>query len=202
MTIFSDEQLMILIVEQDDLKAFEELIVRYEKPLLTYIFRYISDVHIVQDLFQETFYRIFKHRKLFKPKLRFSTWAYRIATNLCINEINKKRHEWEVFLEDINRKGETLWQSQNSKTNKVPSYPSAEERLIRKDMEERIGNLIQSLPEKLKAVFILSEYQEFTYREIAEVLEISLGTVHSRLHDSFKYLYDLIEKKGLINELQ
>jgi RNA polymerase sigma-70 factor (ECF subfamily) len=136
--------------------------------------------------------------------LRFSTWAYRIATNLCINELKKKKHELEVFLEDINRKGETLSQSQNSKTNTIPSYPSypsAEERLIQKDTEEKIGALVNLLPEKLKTVFILSEYQELTYREIAEVLEISLGVVHTRLHDSYKYLYDLIEKKGLVNEL-
>ena len=100
MTTYSDEQLMLLIVEKDDLKAFEELITRYEKPLLIYIFRYISDFHTVQDLFQETFYKIFKNRKLFNPELRFSTWAYRIATNLCLNELKGKTHELEVFLED------------------------------------------------------------------------------------------------------
>lgn len=198
MTTYSDEQLMLLIVEKDDLKAFEELITRYEKPLLIYIFRYIGDFHTVQDLFQETFYKIFKNRKLFNPELRFSTWAYRIATNLCLNELKSKSHELEVFLEDT-KPSKRSPQLSNPHTN---SQLSPEEKLITKDLHEKIGNLVKFLPEKLKAVFILSEYQGLTHREIANVLEISLGTVNSRLHDSFKYLYKLIKKKGLINELQ
>ena len=74
--------------------------------------------------------------------------------------------------------------------------------MIKKDLEERIMDVVRSLPEKLKSVFILSEYQELSCREIAKILEIPIGTVKSRLHNSFKQLLEVIEKRGLVNELQ
>jgi len=196
MTTYSDEQLMSSLIKDGDIEAFEELLTRYERPLLIYIFRLMGDYHSAQDLFQETFYRIFKHRKSFDPKLRFSTWAYRIATNLCINELKSKTHTSEMLIEDINPgKIFSRWPL-NRKSN-----PSPEEKLIKKDLEEKIRDLVKSLPEKLRSIFILSRYQELSNREIAKILEIPLGTVKSRLRQSFKLLFKLIEKRGLIDEL-
>ena len=202
MTARSDEQLMISLAKEDDLNAFEELLIRYEKPLFNYIVRYINDFHTAQDLFQETFYRVFKHRKSFNPDLKFSTWAYRIATNLCIDELKKKARELEVSLEDNRLNQEPSFLSRDREINKIPSNSSPEGKLMKKDLEEKIKDLVKSLPEKLKSVFILSEYQELSCREIANILEIPIGTVKSRLHHSFKRLVELIEKRGLVNELQ
>jgi len=202
MTSCTDEQLMTSLVEQGDLNAFEELLNRYEKPLFNYILKYISDFQMAQDLFQETFYLIFKNRKSFNSDLRFSTWAYRIATNVCIDELRKKRRELEVPLEENKLAHESSLQFTDRGVNPNPFDSSLEERLIKKDLEEKIKDLVNSLPEKLKAVFILSEYQELPCREIAKILEIPVGTVKSRLHHGFKRLVELIEKKGLIDELQ
>ncbi|MCX5886570.1 MAG: sigma-70 family RNA polymerase sigma factor [Proteobacteria bacterium] len=202
MTSCTDEQLMTSLVEQGDLNAFEELLNRYEKPLFNYILKYISDFQMAQDLFQETFYRIYKNRKSFNPALQFSTWAYRIATNVCIDELRKKRRELEVPLEENNLAHESSLQFTERGVNPNPINPSLEERLIKKDIEEKIKALVKSLPEKLRSVFILSEYQDLSCREIAQILEIPLGTVKSRLHNGFKQLVDLIKKKGLIDELQ
>ena len=83
MTTYSDEQLMASLIEEDNLDAFETILARYEKPLLLYIIRLIGDYQKAQDLYQETFYLIFKKRESFDPSLRFSPWAYRIATNVC-----------------------------------------------------------------------------------------------------------------------
>ena len=197
MTTYSDEQLMISLVEENDLNAFEKLLNRYEKPLLIYIIRLIADYHRAQDLCQETFHLIFKNRASFDSRLRFSTWAYRIATNLCLNELKSKSHELEVFLEDTKLGNRS---SPLSNPNTI-SHISPEEKLIKKDLEEKIKSLVQVLPEKLRSIFVLSEYQGFTNREIANILEIPIGTVKSRLHQSFKQLFELIEKRGLINEL-
>ena len=86
--------------------------------------------------------------------------------------------------------------------SKISSNPSPEGKLIKKDLEEKIKDLVKILPEKLKSVFILSEYQELSCREIAKILEIPIGTVKSRLHHSFKQLVELIKKRGLVNELR
>lgn len=174
----NDEQLMASLVKEGNLKAFEELITRYEKSLFNYMLRHIGDFHLAQDLFQETFYRIFKHRESFNPDLRFSTWAYRIATNLCIDELRKKAHELEVSLEDNRLNQEPSFPSRDKGINKTSIDSSPEEKLIKKDLEEKIKDVVMSLPEKLKSVFILSEYQELPCKEIARILEIPIGTVN------------------------
>jgi len=201
-TTLSDEQLMSSLVKEGQLAAFEELLRRYEKSLFNYILKHIGDFHKAQDLFQETFYRIFKNRHSFNPDLRFSTWLYRITTNLCIDELRKKTHEMEVFLEDTLQAQVSDGHAQDKTINKNTSPASPEERLLKKDLEATIKELVKSLPEKLKSVFILSEYQGLPRQEIAEILEIPVGTVKSRLHHSFKQLVELMEKRGLINELQ
>ena len=202
MTVQTDEQLMISLVKEGDLSSFEELLTRYERPLFNYLMRHLGNFHTAQDLFQETFYRIYKHRESFNPALKFSTWAYRIATNLCIDELKKKARELEVPLEDNRMNQETSFRSGDRGINKISSNPSPEGKLIKKNLEEKIKDLIKFLPEKLKSVFILSEYEELSCREIAKILEIPIGTVKSRLHHSFKKLMELIEKRGLVDELR
>jgi len=201
MSNYSDEQLMFSLIEEGDLGSFEELLTRYEKPLLLYIVRQVGDYHSAQDLFQETFYRIFKHRKSFNPDLRFSTWAYRIATNLCINALKEKSHELELFLEDINPGKASSSNPLNKGISTIYSQSSPEEESITKDLEGNLKALVNSLPEKLRSIFILSRYQELSHPEIAKILGIPLGTVKSRLRQSFEQLFELVEKRGLIDEL-
>lgn len=198
----SDEQLMSSLIHEEDLKALEELIARYEKSLFNYIHKLTGNFHTAQDLFQETFFLIFKNRRSFNTDLRFSTWAYRIATNVCIDEHRKRAREPEVSLHEgtFARESSPRLTGRGVDPNHLDSSP--EESLIKKDMEEKIMDLVKTLPEKLRPVFILSEYQEIPCREIAKILEIPLGTVKSRLHYAFKHLFELIEKKGLVNELR
>ena len=202
MTTYSDEQLMASLIKEDNLNAFETLLSRYEKPLLLYIIRLIGDYQKAQDLYQETFYLIFKKRGSFDTTLRFSPWAYRIATNVCFKELKKKTHKLEIFLEDINQGESTSRGSINKGIVNTSSNPSPEEKVIKRDLEDNVHDLIQSLPEKLLSVFILSTYQDLSHQEISKILDIPLGTVKSRLRKSFKQLHELIKKRGLINELQ
>ena len=202
MTDKDDEQLMTSLVKESDLGAFKELLARYERPFFNYILRHVGNFHTAQDLFQETFYRIFKNRNSFNHDLKFSAWAYRIATNLCIDEFRKKAREMEVSLEDNRLNQEPSFSPEHRGNNKTPSNCSPEKRLIKKDLEERVKDLVKSLPEKLKSVFILSEYQELSCREIAKILGIPIGTVKSRLHHSFKQLVELIKKRGVADELR
>ena len=143
MTARTDEQLMVSLVEEDDLNSFEELLTRYENLLFNYIVRYISDVHTAQDLFQETFYRIFKHRKSFNPDLKFSSWAYRIATNLCIDEFRKKERELEVSLEDDKPHQEPTFPTGHRGIDMITPNSSPEGRLIKKDLEEKITKMLE-----------------------------------------------------------
>jgi RNA polymerase sigma-70 factor (ECF subfamily) len=197
MTTYTDEQLMVSLVEDGSLESFEELLNRYEKQVLLYIIRLIADYHRAQDLCQETFHLIYKNRASFNSHLRFSTWAYRIATNLCLNELKSKTHTAEILLEDV----ELTKRSSHPSDSHSISNLSPEEKLIKKDVEEKIRGLVKALPEKLRSIFVLSEYQGLSNQDIANILDIPIGTVKSRLHQSFKQLFKLIEKRGLTNEL-
>ena len=198
----NDDQLMRSLIEKGDFEAFEELLKRHEKTLFNYIVKHIGDFHRAQDIFQETFYRIFKHRKSFNPEYQFHTWAYRIATNLCIDELKKKGRDLEVSLEDIRLNQNPYPTPNHKKSNNTSPQPTIEESLLKKELEEKIKYLVETLPEKLKSVFILAEYQGFSCPEIATILEIPLGTVKSRLHHSFKQLLRLIENRGITNDMQ
>jgi len=198
----NDDQLMRSLIERGDFEAFGELLKRHEKPLFNYIVRRIGDFHRAQDIFQETFYRIFKHRKSFNPEYHFHTWAYRIAANLCIDELRKGGRDLEVPLEDIRPNQNPHPTSSHTNSHKTSPHPTLEENLFKKELEEKIKNLVEALPEKLKSVFILAEYQGFSCPEIATILEIPLGTVKSRLHHSFKQLLRVIENRGITNDMQ
>ena len=198
----NDDQLMRALIEKGDFEAFEELLKRHEHALFNYIVKHIGDFHRAQDIFQETFYRIFKHRKSFNPEFRFYTWAYRIATNLCIDELRKKGRNLEVPLEDIQLNQNPHPTSNHKESNKTSPQPTIEDNLLKKELEKNIKYLVEALPEKLKSVFILAEYQGFSCPEIATILEIPLGTVKSRLHHSFKQVLRLIENRGITNDMQ
>jgi RNA polymerase sigma-70 factor (ECF subfamily) len=145
MSACSDEQLMNSLIEEGNQESFEELISRYEQSLFNYIYRYMGDFHAAQDIFQETFYLIFKNRRSFNADLRFSTWAYRIATNVCIDELRKKRRELEVPLEENKLAHESSLQFTDRGVNPNPMGSSLEERLIKKDMEEKMKEIIRPI---------------------------------------------------------
>ena len=187
--LFSDEQLMVQLIEEDNFEAFEELLNRYEKPLFNFLAKSLDNYHAAQDCFQEVFYRIYKHRKTYNPDFKFKSWLYRIAHNLCIDEIRKKTYD-ETGI------------AQNELQPELFNSCSPETRLIRDDMEEKISSLVRGLPEKLRTVLILSQYEKFQLSEIAALLSIPEGTVKSRLSNAFKRLILLAEQGGLLDDLR
>lgn len=154
----NDDQLMRALVEKGDFEAFEELLKRHEHALFNYIVKHIGDFHRAQDIFQETFYRIFKHRESFNPQFRFYTWAYRIATNLCVDAMRNKGRALEVPLEDIRPNQNPHPTSNHKDSDKTSPQPTIEENLLKKELEKNIKDLVEALPEKLKSVFILAEH--------------------------------------------
>jgi RNA polymerase sigma-70 factor (ECF subfamily) len=186
----SDENLMIALCAENDIEAFEILVSRYEKQLPGYIYRYVGDYQMVKDIFQETFYRIYQNRKDFNSDLPFSPWVYRIVTNLCISTLNKKSMSEETM------------ENHRLDQHVSPSLPTLEEKLITKSLAEHVKDIVLSLPEKIKTVFILAYYQEIPPKEIAIMLDIPLGTVKSRLHNGFKQVSASAKKRGLFDEMQ
>ena len=185
----SDEQLMLMVQETSDHAAFEILVNRYQQKLFGYIWRFTGNRYATEDLFQETCMRIYQARSSFNSELPFASWAYRIATNACIDRQKKKSYAMEKATDDdiINQH--------------VSAHETPDALLERQAKAQQVQILLNELPEKFRAVLLLKHYEDLPVKDVAEILEIPEGTVKSRLHKGVKQLTILAEKRGLSNEV-
>ena len=162
--------------------AFQILVERYQDKLVNYIYNLIGDYEQAVDLGQETFIRVFKHAHRYHAKYQFSTWIYRIATNLALDEIRRRKRRSRSFAYRL------FFQSEEQDIPLEHEGPSPECSLDRKEQIELLQTALKSLPEKYRLVFVLREVQELSHEEVGKVLKLSVGTVKSRLHRAKKLL--------------
>jgi RNA polymerase sigma-70 factor, ECF subfamily len=177
-SVLTDEQAMWRVQMQDDHGAFAELVRRWEEPIRHLCARMTGDEHRGEDLAQETFVRVFAGRAAFDPGRRFSTWLWRIALNLCHDEQRRANRRQELFL------------GEDEPGGPAPQTLEAgpDEHLLEQERAGLVRTAIMSLPETHRTVLVLREYEGLKLREVAEVLEIPVGTVKSRLADALTQL--------------
>lgn len=172
-----DNGLVAAYLEGND-RAFEVLVLRYQGKLTGYINGIIRDYDRSIDLCQEAFIRVFKNAHRYKGKYQFSTWLYRIATNLAIDEIRRRKRKGRFFFYNVM----DMFQKEDRPVP-LPDVRQCPGRTFDKnEKRERLQIAIDSLPEKYRLAFILKEVQGLSYEETGQVLNISLGTVKSRIH--------------------
>ena len=188
----SDHQL-IEATKRGDEEAFAEIVNRYRNPLTNYLFRMLGDYEEAVDLAQETFVRVYFAIDRYHTDYAFSTYIYRIATNLAISEIRKKRRRKLLSLT-------SFFQNEDNETQEF--HPPDEKALPDEDLIEiernrTIEKAIATLPDKYRAPIVLREIQELSYEEIAQILGLGLGTTKSRisraralLRDKLKHYFD------------
>ena len=165
----SDERAMRAVQERADPAAFAKLVNRWEAPIRRLCTRMTGDEHFGEDLAQETFARVFAHRHQFLPDRKFSTWLWRIAVNLCHEQGRRKRLPQSPLEDEVL----ACERSEQLETDE-------EATLVRAALSE--------LPDKLREVVVLREYEGLKFREVAEILQIPLGTVQSRMADALNQL--------------
>lgn len=179
----TDLELVEAARQEHDEKAFAVLIKRYERPLYNFILRMISSPAEAEEIFQETFLRIYKNLDNFRGGASFSPWAYRIAHNLCIDSLRRPGKRIFVELEkDDSGEFSVLDRMANERS------PNPENELYRRQIGQSIQQAVEELPPKLRSVFVMYQYDHFPYEEIAVILEIPLGTVKSRMHSALQQL--------------
>lgn len=183
----SDEEL-IERCKKGDVTAFDRLYKKYSAPLTNYIFKLLADFDRAEDLFQETFVRVLTKSHYYRPRAKFSTWVYKIATNLCYNELRRRRQLPTVPLDDCIAEG-------FEKGSDIPSDPNQcpLRRVENRDLYEKVLNAMRRLPVDQRTVFSLRFYQELPYDQIAEILNCPLGTVKSRMHNAVRKLQNLLK---------
>jgi RNA polymerase sigma-70 factor, ECF subfamily len=180
----TDVQLM-LDVKAGDEQSFELLLRKYRTPLVNFLYRMVRDTAVAEDLAQEVFLRVYRARQEYAPSAKFTTWMFRIATNLALNSVRDNRHrKMEISMDQSVDAGED-----EQRPLEVPDRaPSVEQELVARCRAELIMKAIHSLPEKQRAAVLLHKYQELDYDEIARVLECSESALKSLLFRAYESL--------------
>ena len=170
-----------------DMSAFDQIVQRYEVPLLNFIIRYIGDPESAEDLTQETFIRIYKNVKRYrKDKAEFRTWMYRIAANLCKNELRNRGRRSRIMVNSVSADDD----SGDAIENAVDTTAGPDRQLEEKERQELLSQAISSLPDKLRTALILRDVQGMSYEEVSEIVGKPLGTVKSRINRARLMLKD------------
>lgn len=170
------EKILIRKAKQGNMTAFEKLILQHEKTVYNIAYRMFHNEEDAKDMSQEVFIKVFRWIEKFDENAAFSTWLYRIAVNTCIDEIRKRKGKETYSMEEN-------YETDDGEMKKQYVYdgPTPEESYLQKEMAEDVQGAINQLSPDHKTLVILRDVQGFSYAEIAEIVDCSLGTVKSRI---------------------
>ena len=171
-----------------DLESFNQLILRWERPIYALAYRVIGREEDARDVVQETFLRAFRALPGFKGQAKFSSWLYRIALNLCRDWIRRRRRSPLVELPEGVDPVELAAES--------GPVESIEDVAARKELSEAVAEAMALLPEEQRTAIVLKEYHGMTFQEIADLQGIPLSTVKTRLYQGLAVLRRSLEQSG------
>ena len=181
----SDHELLIATRDGDE-TAFQELVRRYRNPITNFIYRMLDDYDKAVDLAQETFVRVFTSAERYRADFSFSTYIYRIASNLAITELRQRRRRRLIPLLSLftNDDGEQV------ELDLPDERPLQDTTLIEDERRRAVARAITSLPEKYRVALVLRDVEGLSYERITEILSLSEGTVKSRINRARNLLKD------------
>jgi RNA polymerase sigma-70 factor (ECF subfamily) len=182
-----DEQLMWRVKLQNDAQAFASLVGRWQTPIQRLCARMTGDPHRAEDLTQAAFARVFEHRGDWEPAARFSTFLWRIALNLCHDELRKVKRRGECSLEVLQQEGASGPEFADDKE----AVPDAQAQA--REQGELVREALAKLPSHYREVVVLRHYERLKFHEIAAVLGIPEGTAKSRMAEALSQLNRLLK---------
>jgi len=177
----------MLDVKAGDEQSFALLLQRYRTPLVNFLYRMVRGREQAEDLAQEVFLRVYRARKDYVPSAKFTTWLFRIATNLALNSMRDNRYQRMEI--SIDAPVTTDAEDGDERTLDVAEkHPNIEQHLIEEAQRKMIRHAIDKLPEKQRAAVLLHKYQELDYNEIAKILDCSESALKSLLFRAYETL--------------
>ncbi|MGO9517551.1 MAG: RNA polymerase sigma factor [Candidatus Korobacteraceae bacterium] len=184
----SDAAIMLRVAEGDE-ASFNYLATKYHRPMIHFLYRMVGNQAVAEELAQEVFLRVYRARSSYRAEARFTTWLYRIATNLAVNHARDTRHE---------RSAQTVYLDQpDEETGTTPDVadgePTAEQQLLQDERMAAIRRHVMALPERQRMAVLMHKYQGMDYRQIGEVLKLSESATKSLLFRAYQTLRDKLK---------
>lgn len=185
-----DDAAIMLELRAGNMAGFDFLIQKYRKPIVHFMYRMVHNQAIAEELAQEVFLRVYRSRETYRAEARFSTWLYRIATNLGVNHARDTRHE---------RTASTVYLDEtDSETGTTPdvadSTPSAESNLLRRERLNAIRQHVLALPERQRMAVLMHKYEGLDYKQIGDVLKLSESATKSLLFRAYQTLRERLKE--------
>jgi RNA polymerase sigma-70 factor (ECF subfamily) len=189
MTVLKSDEKLVEMALAEDKDAFGEIVKRWERKIFALCFGMLGREEDARDAAQETFISAYRNLNNFRGEAKVSSWLHRIAVNQCLTRQRRAKVRGEQSLENENETAENAFFSPLSKS---PSRLAEQ-----KERVEMIRRAVNALPTDLKQVIVMKEFEEMTFQEISEILDLPLSTVKSRLYTALKQLRMRLEKMPL-----
>jgi RNA polymerase sigma-70 factor (ECF subfamily) len=174
----------MLRVKAGDDSAFEYLVQKYRRPMVSFMYRMVRNPTVAEDLAQEVFLRVYRSRENYERSAKFTTWLYRIATNLAVNYARDTRHERPEVTVNLDEPD-----PDSGLTVDLPDTSlTAEETILRRERMAAIRQRVQTLPERQRTAVLMHKYQQMDYRQIAQVMRLSESATKSLLFRAYETL--------------
>jgi len=183
-----DSEIMLRL-SSGDMTAFDFLLGKYRRPIIHFMYRMVHNEAVAEELAQEVFLRVYRSRETYRAEARFSTWLYRIATNLGVNHARDTRHE---------RAASTIYLDEpDSETGSTPDVadmtPGAEANILRRERMAAIKQHVMALPERQQMAVLMHKYEGMDYKQIGEVLKLSESATKSLLFRAYQTLREKLK---------
>jgi RNA polymerase sigma-70 factor (ECF subfamily) len=180
----ADEDLMVLY-QRGEVRAFELLLSRHRKPVYNFILRFVGDRETAEDLLQEAFIRVIKGAEAYKRQAKFTTWLYTIARNLCVDQTRRRKHRKHASLDAPIDSGD----DSGTLLDVIPSNEMASDRKsVNKQLHATMQRAIEALSEEQREVFLMREFLDMPFKQIADVVGVPENTVKSRMRYALEKL--------------
>jgi RNA polymerase sigma-70 factor (ECF subfamily) len=185
-----EDSAIMLELRAGNMSGFDFLIQKYRKPIVNFMYRMVHNQAIAEELAQEVFLRVYRSRETYRAEARFSTWLYRIATNLGVNYARDNRHE---------RNASTIYlDAADEETGTTPdvadSTPGAEISMLRRERMNAIRQHVMALPERQRMAVLMHKYEDMDYRQIGDVLKLSESATKSLLFRAYQTLRERLKE--------
>lgn len=185
----SDAEVMLRVAQGDD-AAFDYLVDKFRRPIVSFMYRTTHNQGTAEELAQEVFLRVYRSRETYEASAKFTTWLYRIATNLAVNNARDTKHERAENQVSIDEPDEESGTTMDIADQRM----TVEQQMLRNERLAAIRKVVEALPERQRMAVLMHKYQNMDYKEIAAVLKLSESATKSLLFRAYESLRESLKQ--------